>query len=159
MAEKTGIAMKRGAQHLSKNPNWKGGRTVASNGYILLKRPDHHAADVRGYVYEHRLVAEAKLGRRLLPGEQVHHVNDLKTDNRPANIEVAASRAHHAVEHRSQRNRHRLKLPGETNPRIACACGCGHSLYKYDSQGRPRQFISGHNAVRNARGQFGARRG
>lgn len=59
--------------HLSgpDNPNWKGGRSIASNGYVLLRMPGHHLADVRGYVYEHRLVAEQKLGRRLVKGGDI----------------------------------------------------------------------------------------
>jgi HNH endonuclease len=78
-----------------RNSNWKGGRIVASNGYVMVKRPGHHLADCRGYVYEHRIVAEEKLGRHLLPGEVVHHVNGIKSDNRPENIEVLSSTAHH----------------------------------------------------------------
>lgn len=39
------------------NPNWRGGRSVASNGYMLVRAGvGHHLADVRGYAYEHRLV-------------------------------------------------------------------------------------------------------
>ena len=41
---------KHGAQAGAKNPFWKGGRVIASNGYVLLKMPGHHLADVRGYV-------------------------------------------------------------------------------------------------------------
>lgn len=85
-----------------KNPNWRGGRSIASNGYVLIRvGADHHLADVRGYAYEHRLVAEKKLGRRLRPNEEIHHINGDKKDNRPENIEVAASRKHHAVFHRA----------------------------------------------------------
>ncbi len=126
------------------NGNWKGGRSVASNGYVLIRvGTDHHLADVRGYAYEHRLVAEQKLGRRLLPGEIVHHVNEIKTDNRPENIEVKPTIAHHSVEHRVANSN--LRLPGEPNPTIACACGCGTRFQRFDTANRPRRFVTGHN--------------
>ena len=52
-----------GGQFGEVNGQWKGGRTVASNGYILIRvGKEHHLADVRGYAYEHRLIAETKLG-------------------------------------------------------------------------------------------------
>lgn len=118
---------------------------MASNGYVLIKMPGHHLADVRGYVYEHRLVAEQKVGRRLQPGEIPHHVNGVKTDNRPENIEVVPSRAHHHVHHRKPGGK-RLRLPDESNPTVQCACGCGTEFPKYDAERRPRRFVSGHNA-------------
>jgi hypothetical protein len=66
----------------------------------MVKRPYHQDADVRGYIYEHRPVAEEKLGRRLLPGEQAHHTNGDKADNRLENPEVVASVAERRVRHR-----------------------------------------------------------
>lgn len=46
------------------NPNWKGGRTITEHGYVLLRvGSQHHLADVRGYAYEHRIVAERMLNR------------------------------------------------------------------------------------------------
>lgn len=132
------------------NPFWNGGRTVASNGYVLIKvGVDHHLSDVRGYAYEHRLVAEQKLGRRLLPGEQVHHINGVKTDNSPSNLEVLASLAEHAVEHRKRSD---LRMPGAPNPSVECMCGCGGSFLRYDVEGRPRRFLPSHNARRLPRG-------
>lgn len=150
-----------GSQALEKNSNWKGGRSIASNGYVLVKLPGHHLADVRGYVYEHRLVAEEMLGRRLRPGEEVHHreidgVVD-KTDNRPERLLVCASSLQHGEQHRRMnldRRRH-----GEDNPTIRCACGCGAEFPKFDRSGRPRRYVSSdHVAVRDADGRFARQR-
>jgi hypothetical protein len=135
--------MGKAQQQRELNPNWKGGRSVASNGYVLIRvGTEHHLADVRGYAYEHRLVAEEKLGRRLRTDEEVHHVDGKQTNNAPENIEVV-TRAEHRFEHRSASSR--LRKPREPNVKIACACGCGTSLDRFDAWGRPRSFISGHN--------------
>lgn len=131
----------------SDNGMWKGGRSVASNGYVLIRvGTDHHLADVRGYAYEHRLVAEQMINRRLLPGEIVHHKNEVKTDNRPENLEVVKDQSHHRFHHRVISNS-KKKLPGDKNPVVFCLCGCGQSFPKYDKSNRPRQYVSGHNPV------------
>lgn len=134
---------KPGAQARARNPNWKGGRSIASNGYVLIRvGTGHHLADVRGYAYEHRMAAERKLGRRLLAGEQVHHIDENRQNNDPSNLEVVTI-AEHRVHHRTIGVRRRM--PGESNPTIACECGCGGEFAKFDACGRPRRFITGHN--------------
>ena len=47
-------------------------------------------------ISEHRMVAEAKIGRPLRRGEEVHHINYIKHDNRPANLDVLENRSVHA---------------------------------------------------------------
>ena len=138
------------ARPREKNGNWRGGRTIASNGYVLIRvGTDHHLADIRGYAYEHRLVAESVLGRQLESGEIVHHRNGDKQDNRADNLEVAQSIAHHKASHRRKSGR---RSPGQASETICCACGCGALLQRFDQSGRPRRYISGHN--RRKSGEF-----
>lgn len=121
--------------------NYKGG-SIASNGYKLIYvGKEHHLADVRGYTYEHRVVMERKLGRRLLPSEIVHHIDENKLNNAPDNLEIKKS----VAEHRHHHSKNNSRAPGEPNTIVECACGCGNTFPKYDSVNRPRKYISGHN--------------
>lgn len=57
-------------------------------GYMMIFSPEHPRADKGKYVFEHVLVMEQILGRYLLPGENVHHRNGVRDDNRPENLEL-----------------------------------------------------------------------
>jgi hypothetical protein len=58
---------------------------VNDNGYIELYAPDH-PGNVDGYVLLHRVVMENYLSRFLLPTDVVHHMNEIKDDNRIENL-------------------------------------------------------------------------
>lgn len=76
--------------------NWKGGRT-RNYGYTLVYMPDHPQARSDGYVLEHRLIMERKLGRLLNANEDVHHINGVKNDNREENLIVLTKADHHRI--------------------------------------------------------------
>ena len=88
----------------SLNRNWRGGRRYCE-GYVLVYCPEHPYCDSDNCVSEHRLVLERKLGRYLLPSEVSHHLNGVKTDNRPENLEVYDGHSHHMKEHTLWRKR------------------------------------------------------
>lgn len=82
---------------------WKGGKIKAKSGYIYAYSPDHPNATKgpKGYIFEHRLVMENKLGRYLIKGEVVHHINGNKTDNRIENLMLFSSHSKHIKFHQN----------------------------------------------------------
>lgn len=126
------------------NNNWKGGRRITSHGYIEVKvDEDHPLRNANGYAYEHRVVAMEILGRPLKDNEIAHHKDLNKQNNAKSNIKIVQTNREHFFEHRSG-NSDRIK-PCEENKIIQCFCGCGKSFLKYDSYGRPRKYVPGHN--------------
>lgn len=69
------------------------------NGYEMVYLPEHHRADSTGCVYEHVIVAEQKLGRLLKNEECIHHLNEIRNDNRPENLIVFKTIADHTAFH------------------------------------------------------------
>lgn len=73
-------ASKRGPAH----PNWKGGRYLRPDGYVILNREGTS-------IMEHVAVMSEHLGRPLYEGETVHHRNGVRNDNKIKNLELRAS--------------------------------------------------------------------
>jgi hypothetical protein len=65
-----------------------GGKQVDKLGYVFWLDVTHPMSTANGRVYEHRVVISEKIGRTLLKGENVHHKNGDRADNRPENLEL-----------------------------------------------------------------------
>ena len=80
-----------------KNHNYKGGVTVNHWGYRLINVDGKR-------VYEHVYIMEQHIGRKLNKGEEVHHINYNKLDNRLENLQLVT-----IIEHKKL---HRDKVTG-----------------------------------------------
>jgi hypothetical protein len=68
-----------------------------------------------------RIVMRDELGRELRPGEEVHHRNGDRTDDRRENLEALTRREH------AQRHPDQMSWRGSRWARRTCAsCGCDH---------------------------------
>lgn len=69
-------------------------KTIERNGYLMERVWDRS----RHYEYVHRLVMERHLGRRLVDGETVHHINHDRLDNRIENLRLYKSNGEHRTD-------------------------------------------------------------
>jgi hypothetical protein len=82
--------------------HFKTGRSYNEAGYVtvtlnMLSPEDRLLAEPMGSrwrVFEHRLVMARHLGRPLTAGEQVHHINGVKDDNRLENLRLQSASGH-----------------------------------------------------------------
>lgn len=63
-------------------------RVALPKGYRTVKAHGHPNARSKDRIFEHVLVMSEVLGRPLREGENVHHKNGVRHDNRPENLEL-----------------------------------------------------------------------
>jgi hypothetical protein len=76
-----------------------GPSSIIKKGYRKLLIPFHHRADTYGYVFEHIIIAEQKIERKLLPEEVCHHIDKNKLNNCPENIMIFENNSKHIKFH------------------------------------------------------------
>ena len=87
-----------------KTKQWKGGKFINKDRYVCVKYHNHPNSDCQNYVMEHRLVIE-KILNRFLPTEYpIHHINGVRTNNRPENLICFTSKSAHNRFHKSENN-------------------------------------------------------
>jgi hypothetical protein len=79
--------------------NWKGGVRYSNDGYKTIWQSSN-----KRYIREHRIVMEEAMGRLLLPTEIVHHINEIKDDNRIDNLMLFKSNSDHRKWHNGERD-------------------------------------------------------
>lgn len=92
------------------HPCWNGGTTLDRSGYLLVRVPkdgefgyliraiqkrSKAGSDPNGYAPAHRIEMHKKLGRALVKGEVVDHIDGDVRNNAPSNLRVFASNAEH----------------------------------------------------------------
>ena len=73
---------------------WKGGKANVASGYIMVRE------STGKYVFQHRLIMEQHLGRKLTNNEVTHHINGIRNDNRLKNLQLMTRKEHahhHAI--------------------------------------------------------------
>jgi hypothetical protein len=81
---------RRGELEIGRRPNGSG--NINAHGYVDVRYDGRRT-------YEHIAVAERALGKRLPEQAVVHHVNEIKKDNRPGNLVVCPDEAYHRLLH------------------------------------------------------------
>lgn len=79
-----------------------GHKKERKDGYVSIYFPDHPKSSKDGYILEHVLVMECCIGRHLEKEEVVHHINEIKDDNRFKNLKIM-TRGEHASYHLKKR--------------------------------------------------------
>ncbi len=108
------------------------GHAPMASGHARGLAENGRKMDTKGYVWvqigtvwipEHRWVAACELKRALAREEVVHHLNGIKHDNRPENLEVLTPTEHASLHH----------APGAPGAKWSDAARARHLLRRIDA--------------------------
>jgi hypothetical protein len=83
----------------NKDGSKRDGKYTDRYGYVKVLAPTYYRANRQGYVREHILVYEKYHRCCILPWSNVHHLNGIKSDNRPENLELMSKSGHSRRHH------------------------------------------------------------
>ncbi len=120
-----------------KSSRWKGGTTI-HQGYRMIKMPNHPHCRKSGYIMEHRLVMEKKIGRYLMPNEKVHHNDENKLNNNPFNLKLNDNNIDHLKMFHLKNKRNDVKYQkvsfyfkkGLSKRKIGKIFNCSHNVIR-----------------------------
>lgn len=131
--------------------SWKGGRRINADGYVELFIPNHPRTRANGYVFEHIIILEKKIGRSLLSGEETHHKDEDRQNNLPENLQLVTHMEHLMI-HGATREKHGKYLicpvcqksfyvkTSHVEKRTTCSIGCAGVLFRRYYKGKPRDY-------------------
>jgi len=90
---KKGHRLQTGDNHWHRNKE----RKYKQHGYYEVFRPNHPRTNTKNHIKQHVLVMEEKIGRLLTKKEIVHHINGIRSDDRPENLYLFADNRSHLI--------------------------------------------------------------
>lgn len=78
------------------HPSWKGGRYIDAHGYVMVHigQQENSSSKWEHYRKEHIVIMEKHIGRSLVKGEAVHHIDGNRQNNLLSNLYLANNATH-----------------------------------------------------------------